>query len=290
MVEGIKKMFRAKSEEKQTITTIEIAELKRAKEILENPSFAMKVSNHVGKPIELELEKINSEKLNKVTEKALHKSLDMAISSLNKKSNFTVSNTKHKGLAVLSGGVGGMFGLVALAVELPISTTIMLRSIADIAGSQGHDIDELETRLACLEVFSLGSSKTSSDDGAESAYFTARGAVAVEMKLAIDSVANMSTKAIQEALSKGQLPMLIKVINTIASRFGITVSEKLVAQSVPVIGAIGGASLNLMFMSHFQNMAEGHFIVKRLEKKYGEEEIHQLYKSLNIEKVRAIKA
>lgn len=280
-------MFSSTSEEKkERITAVEISELKRAKEILENPSFAMKVSSHVGKPIELGLEKVNLEKLNKVTEKALHKSLDIAISSLNKKSDFRASNKQHKGLAVLSGGVGGVFGLLALAVELPISTTIMLRSIADIAKSEGHDLDELETRLACLEVFSLGSSKSSSDDGAESAYFSARGAVAIEMKLAIDSVANMSNKAIQEALSKGQLPMLIKVINTIASRFGITVSEKLVAQSIPVLGAVGGASLNLMFMNHFQNMAEGHFIVKRLEKKYGEDEIFRLYEELNIETMK----
>ncbi|CAA6802286.1 MAG: Staphylolytic protease preproenzyme LasA [uncultured Sulfurovum sp.] len=279
-------MFKPKQEEKLVITNVEIQELKRVKKILENPSFAMKASNYIGRPIELGLEKINSEKLTKITEKALHKSLDLAISSLNKKNNFTVSNAKHKGLAVLSGGVGGMFGLMALAVELPISTTIMLRSIADIAESQGHDLNELETRLACLEVFSLGSSKSTSDDGAESAYFSTRGAIALEMKLAIDSVANMSNKAIQEALAKGQLPMFIKVVNSIASRFGITLSEKLVAQSIPLVGAVGGASLNFMFINHFQKMAEGHFVVKRLEKKYGSDEIHQLYNALNVEKVK----
>jgi hypothetical protein len=39
-----------------------------------------------------------------------------------------------------TGGVGGLFGLPALAIELPISTTIMLRSIADIARSEDEDI------------------------------------------------------------------------------------------------------------------------------------------------------
>jgi hypothetical protein len=35
--------------------------------------------------------------------------------------------------------VGGGFGLAALPVELPISTIIMLRSIGDIARSEGED-------------------------------------------------------------------------------------------------------------------------------------------------------
>jgi len=157
----------------------------------------------------------------------------------------------------------------------------MLRSIADIAESEGHDLEKIDVQLACLEVFALGSTKNSEDDGAESAYFTARGAMAFEMKIAIDSIVNMSNKVIQESLAKGQLPLLIKVINTIASRFGVTVSEKMIAQSIPIIGALGGASLNLMFMNHFQKMAEGHFIVKRLEKKYGLDEIQRIYEDLN---------
>lgn len=266
--------------EKKSMNATEIEELKKAKQLLENPALAMKLANHVGRPVELLLEKVDSKKLTKITEKALNKSLSIAISSLNTTKKKSVSNGKHKLMTVLSGGVGGAFGLPALAIELPISTTIMLRSIADIADSEGHDLNELETRMACLEVFSLGSNKSSTDDGAESAYFAARGAVAYEMKLAIDAVASMSEKALQEALAKGQLPMFVKVIETIASRFGISVSQKFMAETVPIVGAIGGASINLMFMNHFQNMAEGHFIVKRLEKKYGLEMVENEYDSL----------
>lgn len=263
-----------------SITQLEKQELQKAKKILENPSFSMKVANHIGKPIEFGLEKINSDKINTITQKALQKSLNLAISSLKKKNKLSVSKGKHKLFTAISGGVGGAFGLPALAIELPLSTTIMLRSIADIAESEGHDLEKIETQLACLEVFALGSTKNSEDDGAESAYFSARGVMAFEMKVAVDSISNMSSKAIQDALASGQLPLLIKVINIIASRFGITVSEKMVAQSIPIIGALGGASLNLMFMNHFQNMAEGHFVVKRLEKKYGLAEIQRLYESL----------
>ncbi|MGV6830352.1 MAG: EcsC family protein [bacterium] len=280
----MKKIFSSQEEKvkSQILTIEEKQDLIKAKQVLENPSVTIKLANHIGRPVELLIEKANSEKLTKVTEKALTKSLDIALFTLNKKDKTIPSNRKHKLMTAVSGGVGGVFGLSALAIELPISTTIMLRSIADIAESQGHDLNELETRMACLEVFSLGSSKSIGDDGAESAYFAARVATAHQMKLAIDTVANMNQKAIQDALSKGQLPMLIQVIQTIASRFGITVSEKLVAQTIPIIGAVGGASINLIFMNHFQNMAEGHFIVKRLEKKYGAEMIQHEYNNLKI--------
>jgi hypothetical protein len=58
------------------------------------------------------------------------------------------------------------------------------------------------------------------------------------------------------------------------------VSEKFVAQSVPVIGAAGGAAINVMFMTHFQDLARGHFIVRRLERKYGAEHVRAVYATL----------
>jgi hypothetical protein len=37
----------------------------------------------------------------------------------------------------------------------------------------------------------------------------------------------------------------------------------------PVVGAVGGAAVNLIFMNHFQRIAEGHFTIRRLERIYG---------------------
>jgi hypothetical protein len=58
----------------------------------------------------------------------------------------------HKSLAVLAGAAGGAFGISSLPVELPLSTTIMLRSIADIARSEGEDLSDPKT----AQVFALG--------------------------------------------------------------------------------------------------------------------------------------
>ena len=76
---------------------------------------------------------------------------------------------------------------------------------------------------------------------------------------------------------------LCPMISQIASRFGVVVSEKVAAQAVPVIGALGGASINLMFMNHFQDVARGHFIVRRLERDHGVDEVRQEYERIRTE-------
>jgi hypothetical protein len=47
------------------------------------------------------------------------------------------------------------------------------------------------------------------------------------------------------------------------------VSQKALAQAAPLVGAASGAALNLVFITHFQKAARGHFIVRRLERAYG---------------------
>jgi hypothetical protein len=58
------------------------------------------------------------------------------------------------------------------------------------------------------------------------------------------------------------------------------VSEKVAAEAVPIVGAAGGAVINLLFIDHFQNMARGHFIVRRLERAYGAELVRAEYDRL----------
>jgi len=53
------------------------------------------------------------------------------------------------------------------------------------------------------------------------------------------------------------------------ARYGVVVSEKTAAQALPLVGAAGGALVNALFMDHFQDVARGHFIVRRLEKIHG---------------------
>jgi hypothetical protein len=75
-------------------------------------------------------------------------------------------------------------------------------------------------------------------------------------------------------------PVIVRLLAQIAARFNTVVGEKIIAQGVPVVGALGGATINVLFIDHFQDMARGHFIVRRLEREYGEEEIRKRYEQL----------
>jgi hypothetical protein len=173
-----------------------------------------------------------------------------------------------------TGAGGGSFGLPALTIELPVTTTIMLRSIADIARSEGEQIRLLETKIACLEVFALGG-PSKSDDGTETGYFIVRAALARTISDATKYIA-------QKGLAQEGAPALVRLIATLASRFGIIVSEKAAAQAIPLIGAAGGALINTIFIDHFQNMARGHFIIRRLERRYDKDLIRQEYDKLDL--------
>jgi hypothetical protein len=47
-----------------------------------------------------------------------------------------------------------------------------------------------------------------------------------------------------------------------------------------VVGAVGGAAVNLAFIEHFQDVARGHFTVRRLERVYGAEIVRAEYDRL----------
>ena len=168
-----------------------------------------------------------------------------------------------------SGALGGFFGLPGLVVELPISTTLMLRSIADIARSEGEDLSSMETRLACITVFALGG-RSRGDNTADAAYYTVRAALTRTLSEAAEFIA-------QRGIAEEGTPIVIRVMANLGSRFGVIVTEKMAAEMIPVLGALGGASINLLFMDHFQSAAKGHFIVRRLERKYGEDLVKREY-------------
>lgn len=256
-------------------TDLEQKELQVAKNLLENPGLAARITNIIGTPIEKGFELL-PEKWNKniggITQAALMKASETAIFTMKDIPGEQSSNIWHKLGVAACGGVGGCFGVAGLSVELPISTTIMLRSIADIARSEGEYISSINTKLACLEVFAFGG-KNESDNGTESGYYAVRCALA-------KSVAEATEFIIQKGLSKEAAPALIKFLAQISNRFGIQVTQKAAAQAIPTIGAAGGAIINTMFIDHFQDMARGHFIVRKLERKYKTEKIQEMYQSL----------
>jgi len=253
----------------------DLDELKIAKALLENPGLAAKMMDVLGKPIEAGFRRLPesiNKYVSKATPKALLKAMDFAIITMDTSTQSSASNFLHKVAVAATGTVGGFFGLVALPVELPITTTFMMRSIMDIARSERENLNNIESRLACLEVFALGGG-TTGDDASESGYFAIRSALAGAIKDAADHVA-------QKGLAEKGAPVLVRLITKIAQRFGIQVTEEAAATAIPIIGAASAGAINWIFIDHFQKMAKGHFIVRRLERKYDSDMVERIYLQL----------
>ena len=244
--------------------------LRRAVQSLENPRFAAQLADYAGEPLNRILRlmpRIASETLNDVVRATVLKCLDLAIDSLDETPSPPTPWLSSM-MAGITGGIGGAFGLAALPVELPLTTTLMLRSIADVARSQGEDLSTLTGRLACMEVFALGGNRAGTRMSL--GYYAARAFLS---RLTNEASAFLFERGVAGASA----PVVTGFVAEVSSRFGLVVSDKVAAGAIPVLGALGGATINVIFMDHFQRIAQGHFTIRRLERQYGAAAIERHY-------------
>ena len=259
-----------------TMSGLEFVELREAARKLETQSLAMKVADRIGVPVETLLHMLPKgaqKSVGAAVQKALERCLQVALRVGPGAGRFrppVPHRRTHIAAAAVSGAVGGFFGLPGMLVELPITTTLMLHSIVEIARAQGEDLSDPANALACLEVFALGPGGKVHAEALESAYYVSRAALTQATREATHFL-------LQKGAAKEGAPALVSFLSRVAARFGMEVSEKVAAELVPIAGALGGLTLNVMFSRHFQDVAEGHFTVRRLERKYGAEEVRVQY-------------
>ena len=268
----------------KTLTPIDKAALESAKQNMEEIGWAMKGLNRFGGLLETGIDKLPQKQqkwLQQLAQKVLHTVVKANLKTMRKgKISKTPSNITYKTLVTSSGILGGAFGATAFAVDLTVATKFMMRSIMDIARSEGEDLSTYDTQLACLQVLALGG-KSKHDDNLDTGYYATR----VALSSVVKNVTSYATKHGMSSVLQGTNSTLLKLVSAVASRFSIQVSEKFVAQAIPVIGAGGGGAINLAFINHFQSMAKAHFTIRRLERIYGEEVVKDMYEDLNVEKV-----
>ena len=252
----------------------ETAELRWAFQHLEHPSLAARLSNVLAVPIEEGLALLPTHwrrRLEQAAQASIQRSLQLAVASLQHTETSKANNTLHKLMVSGVGAAGGFFGPLTLLAELPVTTTLIMRSIANIAHAHGEDLKQREARMACVQVFALGG-RTKEDESADLGYYGLRVTLGLHFERDILEFA---------ANAEGpHIPAAIEIVRAIAARFGVVISDKAAAQLVPIAGAVSGAMLNLIFMSHYQDVAKGHFIVRRLERRYGDELIKGAYQAL----------
>lgn len=259
-----------------TLTPADQSALWRAVERLERESLVSRLSELSGQPITRVLRSIPksvSAHIHRAVQAALWQGLETALD----KFEFGGLEPSAAGFRVISGvtgGVSGFFGTATLVFELPLTTTLMLRSIAGIALTQGEDLSQASARLACLEVFALApkSRWQNSSLGAETSYYATRAFLAK----AVGEAAQMLA---ERGLAQRSSPVILEWLTSVGSRFGLVVSEKVAATAIPLVGAIGGAAVNLAFMEHFQNLAQAHFAIRRLERQHGSAEVRRIYEA-----------
>jgi hypothetical protein len=248
--------------------------LQRAVSILERESFVARLTELTGEPVTRimkMLPRIATNPIHRAVQNALNRALNVALNGLDKEDTFEPAPWAFQAMSGLTGGASGFFGLPALLIELPITTILILRSIATIARKRGENLKDPAVRLECLEVLALAP-KNRKGLIAETSYYAARTFLA-------KTVSEAAASFLERGITNSSAPVITELLSSIGARFGTVVTEKTAAGAIPVIGAIGGAAINLAFMDHFQKLAWAHFSVRRLERTHGAGTVREQYES-----------
>ncbi len=135
------------------------------------------------------------------------------------------------------GAAGGFGGAPTALIELPVTTTMLLRAIQGVAVEHGFDPASENVLFDCIRVFA-SAGPLERDDGADLGF--------VSLRL---------------TLTGGAMHRLIAAV---APRLATVLGQKLAAQTVPVLGAVAGATANYVYTSYYQQIAHVHFGLRRL--------------------------
>jgi hypothetical protein len=248
--------------------------LRRAVGLLERKSLVTTAARAAGRPVATILSSLPNfanDAIQAVARQAILQCFRLALRSTRGNRVFALTGNHPTWASGIAGAIGGSAGLPGTLIELPITTIVIFQSIAKIASEEGEDLTQAEARLACLEVFALNGGAR--DPGG---YYAVRNDLA-------KSFGDASRYVLHRTISKDAAPALARFLSAIGSRFGIVVSERLSASALPFIGAVTGASFNIIFLRHFESTARGHFAVRALERKYGPARVRKQFELIRAE-------
>ena len=174
-------------------------------------------------------------RLDDASERALRAAIDTAHRSRGVTGEAPGWMSRAVGTAM--GAAGGFGGLPTAMAELPVTTTLLLRTIQDAAVDCGFDPGEAAVRHDCVQVFAAAG-PLSRDDGTDLGFLAARLTVTG--------------------------PTVQALIARVAPRLATVLGQKLAAQTVPVRGAAAGAATNDVYTRYYGEMGQVHFGLRRL--------------------------
>jgi hypothetical protein len=220
---------------------------------------AMRLVNRLGGTLESQMSAIPTglrDRLEQVTARALEVSYGLAGQAPD------LGESGPMFAAVASGAAGGAGGLVTSIAELPVTITVILNAIRAAAAEAGYDPAEDWVRAECIRVFGAGT-PLAADDGINTSFLSAR--------------LTITGTAVQ------------KIIATVAPKLAGALGQKLMAQAVPLVGAVTGAALNAAFLSYYREVARIRFRLMRLAEVHGVEPILRAFAAA-VEPPKIVKA
>lgn len=205
--------------------------------------IAMDLLNAVGGRAEGLIEKLPAPVRNRmdgITHGALNRAFDAASRSrgmLRDRGDWF-----NRALSTASGAAGGLAGFAGAAIEMPITVTLLLRAIMDIAAEHGFDPDSDQARREALHVFA-SAGPLAQDEGADLGLLAARMTI--------------TGQTVQTLIAK------------VAPKLSASLAQKLAAQAVPILGAVAGATINYSFTRYYQEIARVQFGLMRLSEETG---------------------
>lgn len=167
-----------------------------------------------------------------------------ALKSKDLETSDRVANVVHNwanGLATGIGGAGGSVGLPGMAVDIPLTITLALRSIHKIGLCYGYRCDDDMGQQFVLGI--LAASGANDLEERVAAITTLQALSTILQKVTWKEI---SAKAAQQQFGKEAAIMAIKQL---AKQLGINITKRKALAAIPVIGAMIGASVNYWYMN-----------------------------------------
>ncbi|WP_293781493.1 EcsC family protein [uncultured Aeromicrobium sp.] len=155
--------------------------------------------------------------------------------------------------STVSGGVASGTVLVALASDTLASLAIMGRSVGSVAVRYGYDVRLPDEELFAMGVLTIGTA------GTLEAKYAAMGALS---RLSQQMMRRATWKQLNEQV-------VVRAISRVYQALGLKLTQRKLAQTVPVVGVGLNATLNANMTRHVYQRAEDVYRIRFLSDKYG---------------------
>lgn len=143
---------------------------------------------------------------------------------------------------VVSGALGGAFGMTGALAEMPVSLMLFLQAIREEAEAAGLDPDREGVRHAAVDILLRGQ-VVGVEEALEASFLNARLGLAG--------------------------PMVSGWVARLVPHLAPVLGQRLAAGAVPVVGALGGALANRAWSAHYRGLAQVRFGLMALAEIHG---------------------